>query len=226
MVHDHGAYTARGANLPYESTLTVTLPYDVPAYRLVARAALTNKVPVTPVRGAGHPQAVFAMERLLDAAADGLGIDRVAIRQRNLIGPERMPCTRPLESRGGAQGWCSTAAITRAACGRRWKPPAGTGSRKDAARRRCAGGHAASGSPISSRAPGAARSSPRSSRSTRRAPSRSPRGAAAMGQGIETMLADIVAEGLGCDPRPRLGDRGGHGGGRARHRRISTAARR
>ena len=101
MLHDHGAYTARGVNLPYESALTVTLPYDVPAYRLTARAALTNKVPVTPVRGAGHPQAVFAMERLLDAAADGLGIGRVAIRERNLIGPERMPCTRPLESRGG-----------------------------------------------------------------------------------------------------------------------------
>ena len=55
------------------------------------RVALTNKVAVTPVRGAGRPQAVFAMERLLDRAADGLGIDRAEIRRRNFIPTEAMP---------------------------------------------------------------------------------------------------------------------------------------
>ena len=198
MVHDHGAYTARGANLPYESALTVTLPYDVPAYRLVARAALTNKVPVTPVRGAGHPQAVFAMERLLDTAADGLGIDRVAIRERNLIGPERMPCTRPLESRGGRKvvldsgdyPGCMRVALEAAG----WD---GFAERRRAAALR----GRARGIGLANFVKGTGRG-PFESASVAVDPSGAvtvASGAAAMGQGIETMLADIVAEGLGCD---------------------------
>ena len=198
MLHDHGAYTARGANLPYESALTVTLPYDVPAYRLVARAALTNKVPATPVRGAGHPQAVFAMERLLDAAADGLGIDRVAIRARNLIGPERMPCVRPLESRGGRKvvldsgdyPGCMRAAL--AAAG--WD---GFASRRRAAQAR----GLALGIGLANFVKGTGRG-PFESASVAIDPSGAvsvASGAAAMGQGIETMLADVVAEALGCD---------------------------
>ena len=198
MVHDHGAYTARGANLPYESALTVTLPYDVPAYRLTARAALTNKVPVTPVRGAGHPQAVFAMERLLDKAADGLGIDRVAIRERNLIGPGRMPCTRPLESRGGRKvvldsgdyPGCMRAALDAAD----WNG--------FAVRRREAGARGrALGIGLANFVKGTGRG-PFESASVTVDPSGAvsvASGAAAMGQGIETMLADIVAGALGCD---------------------------
>ena len=198
MVHDHGAYTARGANLPYESALTVTLPYDVPAYRLTARTALTNKVPVTPVRGAGHPQAVFAMERLLDAAADGLGIDRVAIRERNLIGPERMPCTRPLKSRGGRKvvldsgdyPGCMRAALEAAG----WN---GFPTRRDAAAAR----GLARGIGLANFVKGTGRG-PFESASVAIDPSGAvsvASGAAAMGQGIETMLTDIVSEGLGCD---------------------------
>jgi carbon-monoxide dehydrogenase large subunit len=101
MVHDHGAYTARGVNLPYESAQTVTLPYEVPAYHLDVKLALTNKVPVTPVRGAGQPQGVFVMERLLDRAARELGIDRDEIRRRNLISGDKMPYTKPMKARGG-----------------------------------------------------------------------------------------------------------------------------
>jgi carbon-monoxide dehydrogenase large subunit len=53
--------------------------------------ALTNKVPTTPVRGAGRPQAVFAMERLMDRVARELDIDRAEVRRRNFIQPEQMP---------------------------------------------------------------------------------------------------------------------------------------
>ena len=103
LVHEHGAYTARGVNLPYESAQTVTLCYDVPAYALNVKLALTNKVPVTPVRGAGQPQGVFAMERLLDRAARELNIDRAELRRRNLIPADKMPYAKPLKSRGGMQ---------------------------------------------------------------------------------------------------------------------------
>jgi carbon-monoxide dehydrogenase large subunit len=101
LIHDHGAYTARGANLPYESAQTVTLPYVIPAYRIDVKLALTNKVPVTPVRGAGQPQGAFVMERMLDRVARELKIDRAEIRRRNLIRPEQMPYTKPLKARGG-----------------------------------------------------------------------------------------------------------------------------
>jgi carbon-monoxide dehydrogenase large subunit len=103
LIHEHGAYTARGVNLPYESAQTVTLPYEIPAYRLNVKLALTNKVPVTPVRGAGQPQGAFAMERLLDRVARELKLDRAEVRRRNLIQAEKMPYTKPLKSRGGMQ---------------------------------------------------------------------------------------------------------------------------
>ena len=198
VVHDHGAYTARGVNLPFESALTVTLPYDVPAYRLLARAALTNKVPVTPVRGAGHPQAVFAMERLLDAAADGLGIDRAAIRERNLIGPDRMPCVRPLESRGGRKVVLDSGDYP--ACMRAALDAAGWDAfpaRRAAAAER----GLARGIGLANFVKGTGRG-PFESAAVSIDPSGAvlvASGAAAMGQGIETMLADIVARTLGCD---------------------------
>jgi carbon-monoxide dehydrogenase large subunit len=86
---------------PYISATTLPGPYILPAYELETRVALTNKVAVTPVRGAGRPQAVFAMERLMDRAADKLGIDRVEIRRRNLIPTEQMPYALGLIFRDG-----------------------------------------------------------------------------------------------------------------------------
>jgi carbon-monoxide dehydrogenase large subunit len=65
------------------------------------RVALTNKVPVTPVRGAGHPQGTFAIERLLDRVARELNIDRAEVRARNLIQAQEMPYATPLQARGG-----------------------------------------------------------------------------------------------------------------------------
>ncbi len=66
-------------------------PYVVPAYALDAKIALTNKVATTPVRGAGRPQAVFAMERLMDRVARELKLDPAEVRFRNFIRPEQMP---------------------------------------------------------------------------------------------------------------------------------------
>src|SRR6185437_12224004 len=89
-------------NLPYNSASAVTGTYRVPALAMDVVVAHTNKVPVSSVRGAGYPQAAFAMERLMDRAARELGLDRAEIRRRNLIGPEEMPYESPLKARSGA----------------------------------------------------------------------------------------------------------------------------
>ena len=101
MIHDQGAYTPQGINVSYNSATSLPGPYRVPNYRLVVSAAETNKVPTMPVRGAGYPQGAFAIERLLDAAARKLGLDRAEIRRRNLIPPEAIPYTTPLKTRAG-----------------------------------------------------------------------------------------------------------------------------
>ena len=101
MIHDTGAYMPWGIISPYISATTVPGPYVIPAYELTTRVALTNKVAVTPVRGAGRPQAVFAMERLMDRAADGIGIDRAEIRRRNFIPAAEMPYSLGLIFRDG-----------------------------------------------------------------------------------------------------------------------------
>jgi len=101
LLHDHGAYNVRGLNVPYGSGVSLPLAYNVPAYRLDVVVALTNKVPVTPIRGAGQPQAAFVMERLLDRAAAASGLGRDEIRLRNLVRADQMPCQKPLKLRGG-----------------------------------------------------------------------------------------------------------------------------
>lgn len=101
VIIDHGAYTARGLNVAYGSVHAVIMPYEVPALDLNCRIAATNKVPVTPVRGAGQPQGVFAMERLLDLVAQELRLDRAEVRRRNLVRTEDMPRRKPLVTRGG-----------------------------------------------------------------------------------------------------------------------------
>ena len=101
MIHDTGAYMPWGIISPYISATTLPGPYVLPAYELETRVALTNKVAVTPVRGAGRPQAVFAMERLIDRVADKLEIDRAEIRRRNLIPTEEMPYALGLIFRDG-----------------------------------------------------------------------------------------------------------------------------
>jgi len=101
LLHDHGAYTARGLTVPQGAVAAMSLAYVVPAFRMDVKVALTNKVPVTPVRGAGQPQGVFVMERLLDRAARELNIDRAEIRRRNLVPAEAMPFKKGFVTRGG-----------------------------------------------------------------------------------------------------------------------------
>jgi aerobic carbon-monoxide dehydrogenase large subunit len=89
--HDHGAYTPYGLIVPINSSTQLLGPYKPGAYRVEFFSLYTNTVIVTPYRGAGRPQGVFAMERTMDAIADELGLDRAEVRARNFIQPDEMP---------------------------------------------------------------------------------------------------------------------------------------
>ena len=91
MTHDNGAYLPWGIIMPYIGITTTPGPYVIPAIDVNLKVVYTNKNATSPVRGAGRPQAVFAMERILDKAARVLGIDRAEIRRRNFVQPEQMP---------------------------------------------------------------------------------------------------------------------------------------
>jgi carbon-monoxide dehydrogenase large subunit len=99
FAHDCGAFVSWGIIVPLITSVSVPGPYRVPHYEVTLTAVYTNRVPVTPVRGAGRPQAVFVMERMLDLAAERLGLDRVAIRSGNLIQPDEFPYDVGLVSR-------------------------------------------------------------------------------------------------------------------------------
>jgi aerobic carbon-monoxide dehydrogenase large subunit len=101
LLHDLGAYALQDVNLPYNSASGVTGPYAIPALAMEVKIVHTNKVGVSSVRGAGYPQAAFAMERLLDRIARELCLDRAEVRRRNLIPPEKMPYEKPLKARSG-----------------------------------------------------------------------------------------------------------------------------
>jgi carbon-monoxide dehydrogenase large subunit len=101
MLHDTGAYLPWGIIVPFIASTTFPGPYVVPNYRIETTVALTNRVPTTVVRGAGRPQAVFAMERLMDRVARELSIDRAEVRARNMIQPEQMPYSPGLIFRDG-----------------------------------------------------------------------------------------------------------------------------
>jgi len=88
---DTGAYNPYGLTVPLNSQCTLLNCYDIAAYESRFRAIYTNRTLVTPYRGAGRQHGVFVMERLLDAAARELNIDRAEIRRRNLIPPTAFP---------------------------------------------------------------------------------------------------------------------------------------
>jgi CO/xanthine dehydrogenase Mo-binding subunit len=91
FVHDTGAYTPRGLVVPLLTASMLTGPYVVPHVEVTFESVYTNRVPVTPSRGAGQPQAVFVIERVLDLNARETGRDRAAVRLANLVRPDAMP---------------------------------------------------------------------------------------------------------------------------------------
>src|SRR5215831_15724840 len=70
--------------------------YDIRPVDIRIQAVLSNSTPTGAYRGAGRPEAIYMIERLMDAAARATGIDQVELRRRNMIRPEQLPYTNPL----------------------------------------------------------------------------------------------------------------------------------
>ncbi|HEY3917907.1 MAG TPA: xanthine dehydrogenase family protein molybdopterin-binding subunit [Stellaceae bacterium] len=73
--------------------------YDIPVIHVRVRGVATNTMPMSVYRGAGRPESNFIMERLVDLAAADLGIERAALRRRNIIPAKALPYQSPLGHR-------------------------------------------------------------------------------------------------------------------------------
>ena len=99
--HDQGAYVrTHAATVPDLAAAMLPGPYRVPAYRAVGHIRLTNKTPCGTYRAPGRFESTFVRERVLDAIAAQLGIDPIEVRRRNLIGASEMPFRRSLDTLG------------------------------------------------------------------------------------------------------------------------------
>ena len=101
LIHDTGAFVPWGLVLPWIAATTVPGPYVIPSFKLELDAVYTNMISTTPVRGAGRPQGVFVMERMMDRLAQALGFDPAEVRRRNFITPQQMPYKVGIISRDG-----------------------------------------------------------------------------------------------------------------------------
>jgi carbon-monoxide dehydrogenase large subunit/6-hydroxypseudooxynicotine dehydrogenase subunit gamma len=99
--HDQGAYIRTHATRVVHMTAGILPgPYRVPAYRAVGHFRLTNKTPAATYRAPGRYETTFVRERLLDAIAAKLNIDRIEVRRRNALTSAELPYERPLEALG------------------------------------------------------------------------------------------------------------------------------
>ncbi|MBM4247763.1 MAG: xanthine dehydrogenase family protein, partial [Deltaproteobacteria bacterium] len=96
-----GAYNFLGLVVPYNSLSHLLGPYDVPNASILVKGVLTHTMYTTPYRGAGRPEAVFAMERIVDRLAVKLGLEPAKVRARNLVAKEAMPYDTGLLYRDG-----------------------------------------------------------------------------------------------------------------------------
>jgi carbon-monoxide dehydrogenase large subunit/6-hydroxypseudooxynicotine dehydrogenase subunit gamma len=197
--HDNGAYVRTHGVVVPELTLSMLPgPYRVPAYEGVAHIALTNKTPCGTYRGPGRYEATFARERLLDAAADELGLDRVALRRRNLLTADDLPHHRdlpvlghPVEIDVGDFGGMLDAALEHSGY-EEWV--------REAAGLRASGRAVGTGLAYFLEKSGGGGFERARVSIDERGRVRVAAGGATLGQGIETVLAQVTADELGVDP--------------------------
>ena len=98
---DLGAYNVWGIVLPYNTVAHLIGPHRIKSMRVDVRGVVTNKTPNAPYRGAGRPEAVFAMDRALDCLARELRMDPAEIRRYNYIRADELPYDLRMPYRDG-----------------------------------------------------------------------------------------------------------------------------
>src|SRR5881409_146079 len=88
---DLGAYNVWGVVLPYNTVAHLIGPHRIRNMRVDVQAVVTHKTPNAPYRGAGRPETVFAMDRIVDRLARELRMDPAEVRRRNYIRPDELP---------------------------------------------------------------------------------------------------------------------------------------
>ena len=103
MLLDCGAWNPISLVTSHNTTSHLMGPYKIPNYRMEAKVVVTNKVPNAPYRGAGRPEAVFVMERLIDLIADQLDLEPSEVRFLNMVTPEEIPYDAGILYRDGSK---------------------------------------------------------------------------------------------------------------------------
>ena len=99
--HDQGAYVrTHAATVPDLAAAMLPGPYLVPAYQATGHIRLTNKTPCGTYRSPGRYETTFVRERVMDALAAKVGVDAIEIRRRNLVPAHMMPYRRPIDALG------------------------------------------------------------------------------------------------------------------------------
>ncbi|MFC5064107.1 xanthine dehydrogenase family protein molybdopterin-binding subunit [Actinomycetospora atypica] len=93
VIGDGGAYPAVGTILPSLTQLLAQGVYDIPAIEFSWKTVVTNTTTVGAYRGAGRPEATQLLERIIDMAADEIGVDPLEMRRMNYLQPEQFPMT-------------------------------------------------------------------------------------------------------------------------------------
>ncbi|MBO0753194.1 MAG: molybdopterin-dependent oxidoreductase, partial [Bradyrhizobiaceae bacterium] len=198
--HDQGGYVrTHAATVPDLAATMLPGPYRIPAYRALGRIRLTNKTPGGTYRAPGRFESSFVRERMMDAVAARLGLDAVEVRRRNLIGRCEFPYPLPLAALGEDIVFDSgdyAGLLDKAVAAIGW-------DRLQAAlqRRRAQGEAVGAGLAMFVEKSGlgpfeCARVSVDETGAVEVVT-----GAASVGQGVETALAQICADGLGVDYR-------------------------
>jgi carbon-monoxide dehydrogenase large subunit len=196
--HDNGAYMrTHAATVPDLAAAMLPGPYRVPAYRARGHIRLTNKTPCGTYRAPGRYETSFVRERLMDAIAARVGIDRIAVRRRNLIDKAAMPYDLGVGTLGTQVIYDSgdyAALIDKLLDGAGW-----AAMQRDCAKRRNAGELAGAGFAMFVEKSGLGPFDKVRIELAANGAIEVVTGVASIGQGVETVIAQIAAETLGVN---------------------------
>src|SRR3989475_669599 len=198
--HDQGAYVrTHAARVVHMTAGILPGPYRVPAYRAVGHFRLTNKTPAATYRAPGRYETTFVRERLVDAIATRLGMEPNEVRRRNAIATDEMPYHRPLEALGEEIEYDSgdyVGLLDKLLAALDWVK-----RKADLARRRAAGETVGAGFAMFVEKSGLGPADGVRIEVDSSGAVELVTGGASLGQGFETVMAQVCAEALGIDYR-------------------------